>query len=279
MIYTSSGLRYLLKIWMHVPAAMVGFAHVLAALTHHRASAIMNLRSINPHLSSILSSTLPAAVPPAFPRQDAQAPQLRSSHDGWEAVQGLSSFAFQGTNAHAVLCKSLHGRPPVGTKAQQGSWRRGRFWYTAPVRSLLQWALVSNGGPALQRLEVNFATHTARSSLAHLLDHQIKGRVLLPGAAMFEMAASAAATMLAGVATSACTALLGIGLHAPFLLVPGAISLLQCSVACASGQMQVRSAQGGAQQLHATATTGDGFFRIALDALAIAHIHCQCSSA
>lgn len=40
-----------------------------------------------------------------------------------------------------------------------------------------------------------FQTQLHRGALANLNDHQIQGQIMLPGAAMFEMAAAAAGTM------------------------------------------------------------------------------------
>ena len=239
---------------------MIGFAHIMAALTHQRPHAVTHLRSVNPHLTSILSSVSPRSKPPAFPRQDSPAPLTTCGHAGPEAaIQGLSSFAFQGTNAHAVLCK---GGSIISASASDAAhtgasiWKRSRVWYTAATHTLLQHVSVSS---SMQGLEARFVNETTRSSLAYLMDHQIKGRVLLPGAAMFEMAASAAATLLGNSSDERQLAVLHIGLSVPLVLVPGIVSTLMCTVACATGQLYLRSAASSAaagQQLHATATAG-----------------------
>ncbi|PSC68804.1 type I polyketide synthase [Micractinium conductrix] len=88
---------------------------------------------------------------------------------------GISSFAFQGTNAHMLL--SQHAGPP-----QQDApckfvkdlllWQHHRYWtvYT-------------------------FLVDQAAPVLSFLHDHQVGGQVLLPGTAMFDACVSAASTM------------------------------------------------------------------------------------
>lgn len=238
-----------------VAAAMVGFAHVLAALDTHRTHAVCNLRTLNPHLISILGSLPPSAKTPLFPRQASASPAAAAE----DACHGLSSFAFQGTNAHAVISQAAASQLALPSQELTPPWHNSRFWYMPQVRTLLQQASMS---PALnaQQLEVRFSIVTASSSLAYLMDHQIKGRVLLPGAAMFEMAASAAGTLLDSSAQQqADMALLNITLHAPLVLEQHANVILSCSVVSVTGRLSVRSVdqQGsGSQRVHASATAG-----------------------
>lgn len=185
---------------------------------------------------------------------------LVSGGSEWDAVQGLSSFAFQGTNAHAVLGLAPSSTAPLpssaSAQAQGRVWRRSRFWFTPPTRTLLHRCAVVV--PVVLRVEAHFSTGTARSCLSYLLDHRIRGRVLLPGAAMFEMATSAVAELH----SAANAAVLGVVLAAPMVLVPGAERVLSCTVACASGQLHVRSAgieKAGLHQSHASAAAGASF--------------------
>ena len=238
------------------PAAMVGFANALTALSHHRSGALMNLRSLNLHITAILQ---PAARGFALPRQDAQAPLSGSAAQGLESVQGLSSFAFQGTNAHAVLCNLPHSAGPAlpaSHKATAALWRRSRFWFVPHMHTLLHRCTVA--APGIQTMEMQLSTELARSSLAYLQDHQIRGRVLLPGAAMFEMAASVG-RVLARLGDAGLPAILNVGLSVPLVLLPGIGGTLICSAICATGRLHIRSAQegpSGVQQLHASAAAG-----------------------
>ncbi len=74
-------------------------------------------------------------------------------------------------------------------QGQSAPWLRQRIWYEPPPHQLLLSVAVYR---ALDTL-VAFSTPLARGSLAFLRDHCVGGRILLPGAAMFEMASAAAA--------------------------------------------------------------------------------------
>jgi hypothetical protein len=91
-----------------------------------------------------------------------------------EAAMGVSAFAFQGTNAHAVLQPGiLRGDEPKGD-AQAPAWRRQRFWYSVENRASLFRAVPIGGG------QVGFQTVLSRASLAFFMDHRIQvGRSML----------------------------------------------------------------------------------------------------
>lgn len=89
---------------------------------------------------------------------------------------------------------------------------------------------------------------------------QVQGRALMPGAAMFEMAASAAAT-LADATPGSAAALLGVSIPAPLPLTThaaAASTLLSCTLDAASGRLTVQSqaAAGGHPRLHLAASAG-----------------------
>jgi len=69
---------------------------------------ILHLRDLNPHIGSML-----ATGPQRFTSDALSAPRSCAGFSGVAstAVQGVSAFAFQGTNAHAVLqvtCSNHH---------------------------------------------------------------------------------------------------------------------------------------------------------------------------
>ena len=161
----------------------VGIAHATLMLTQHRTSALTHLRALNPLM---LGSAVPGSV--VLPKQDAAAACAAHASAEWQAVQCVSSFAFQGTNAHAVLCARSGAMAPASARAH-AVWRRQRHWYLGLMHQLLQ----SAGVGAAQ--EATFQTPLNRACLGYLHDHRIQGRALLPGAAMFEMAAAAARCM------------------------------------------------------------------------------------
>jgi Polyketide synthase dehydratase len=89
---------------------------------------------------------------------------------------------------------------------------------------------------------------------------QVQGQALMPGAAMFEMAASAAATV-ADVAATSAAALLRVSIPAPLPLTThaaAASTLLSCTLDTASGRLTVQSqtAAGGHPRLHLASLAG-----------------------
>ena len=79
-------------------AGMVGVAHAALSVAHAATLGITHLRELNPYVTSTLRTSSEAAW--CLPRQTFALPSISAAS---EAVCGLSSFAFQGTNAHAVL--------------------------------------------------------------------------------------------------------------------------------------------------------------------------------
>ena len=78
---------------------------------------------VNPHVSRILQTQKQLGERPRFiPRQNGPCAQ----RDAGFAAAGVSAFAFQGTNAHAVLCRTAH--LPAASNAQQPLWQRRRLW-------------------------------------------------------------------------------------------------------------------------------------------------------
>lgn len=78
---------------------------------------------VNPHVSRILQTQEQLGERPRIiPRQRGPGVQ----HGADFAAAGVSAFAFQGTNAHAVLCRTSH--LPAASDAQQPLWQRRRLW-------------------------------------------------------------------------------------------------------------------------------------------------------
>ena len=145
-------------------AGAVGIAHAAGMLTQRRRTALTHLRALNP----LILSGARSGARLALPRQAAAAVVHASANAQWEAVQCVSAFAFQGTNAHAVLCaSSAAARSGAGSMhaATRTSWRRQRHWYLGPMHQLLLAAGVSaHAGP-----EASFQTPLARAHLGALL--------------------------------------------------------------------------------------------------------------
>jgi acyl transferase domain-containing protein len=144
-------------------AGAVGIAHAAGMLTQRRRAALTHLRALNP----LVLSGARSGARLALPRQGAAAAACASAEAEWDAVQCVSSFAFQGTNAHAVLCTSAAAKSGAGGMhaAAPTSWRRQRHWYLGPMHQLLMTAGVAGrAGP-----EATFHTPLARAHLGTLL--------------------------------------------------------------------------------------------------------------
>lgn len=76
-------------------------------LAHTRLPEILHLAHINPHVASALPLQSPGGQPlVCIARQPGGAPSRASAGEsGWGACSGVSGFAFQGTNAHAILAR------------------------------------------------------------------------------------------------------------------------------------------------------------------------------
>lgn len=94
------------------------------------------------------------------------------------------------------------------------------------------------------RLHLTLLIQTVFGRAGFLHDHRIRGQVLLPGAAMFEMSCAAASCMNK---SSLPTLLLGVVISAPLVLEDpssgkaGGDRLLTCVVGCLTGQLEIRS--------------------------------------
>ena len=155
------------------------------------------------------------------------------------AACGCSAFAFQGTNAHAVLTGAgLGGR---GSGKPAAIWAKQRFWVAPPAHAALLQAAVKEGG----RQAVLHASLVS-PSLVYFWDHIVSGKVLLPGAGLFELAASAA-SQLAGASSGAVLA--AVSIPAPLLLpslsaTPVQAPLLAlCTMDASTGAIEISSLQ------------------------------------
>ena len=244
-------------------AAMVGFVHAMAALSSASVAANLHLRALNPLLGSILTSSRSGgSLSPAIPRQACQIPL--------QAAQSLSSFAFQGTNAHAVLAAS---QPPVvaSGSSQQGSFQRDRVWFAPVPNVLLHTAAVLPAARSRARA-VHLAARLDSPALAFLADHVIQGRVLVPGAAMFEIILASVST-LAGPGNGG---VVGAAITAPLVISPGGSCTVSCCVDPISGTLGLHSAQGHdaqhQQHQHLTATAGTSISSRVCPELAPRHV-------
>ena len=232
-------------------AGAVGLAHALARLGSRSAGApLPGLAAPSRFVAESLAGRAAHASRVAGPGGGAEHARPRA-----RPAIGVSAFAFQGTNAHAVVVKG-HGSPDDGRavtllggdgRSSPLPLRRARVWF-APTPARLAAAFTSTSTTAAAAL---FTTPLASSPpLAYLSHHVVRGRPILPGTAMLEAGRAGLGCLLAeedgdgaGVAGGA-VAFGGVALLAPLLLTGPGISL-SVSVDVRNGAMVVGSGGSG----------------------------------
>ena len=155
-------------------AGVVGLMHATGRLRAQARLSLLHLRA----LSTYVASTLEVAGQGRFAAARQAAPAQASAvvAAAGEHV-GVSAFAFQGTNAHAVLQSraidngdSNDGTAPL-VMHTVAAWQRRRFWYSPPAHQLLFRNSVNQSS---SNLEVLFEAALGRPVLAYLWEHQAR---------------------------------------------------------------------------------------------------------
>lgn len=203
------------------------------------------------------ASTPPAGTPQpkwAVPRETAALPL--SGGDG-ALLSGISAYAFQGTNAHALVARAPQALPNTSRPAA-ASWQREGHWVGSPVHPLLHSCRLSGAGsPRRAALQLDCQL-SGTPRLSFHWDHRVGGRVLFPGTAFFELA-TAAAKAASGRAGAASVALLAAAIPAPLQLPEGrhmkgqVAVVLRVSVRLGTGALAVASSPAAFRQQHLTA--------------------------
>ena len=177
-------------------AGVVGLLHAANAVCHSALPPVLHLRTLNPFVLGALEGRGSAVTGMyQLPRQ--LAPAIRSAEGG--SVGGVSSFAFQGTNAHVLLKASAISRyADTGSKTSSSgdvSWQLGRHWYMAALNPLLHSVTqVTRRAPGARgALAVQMQAQLGRPVTSALLtcsSSTMQG-VVLPAAVLLMVAAAA----------------------------------------------------------------------------------------
>lgn len=118
-------------------AGGIAIAHVMFMMPQYSNAGLIHLRNVNPIIVGALKMDVHERV--SLPREMAPFLGIKSTMQDIERVHGISSFAFQGTNAHVVL--SLRGFGKGECTLQHlpnvASWMLQRHWYAGPSHQLL----------------------------------------------------------------------------------------------------------------------------------------------
>ena len=213
----------------------------------------LHLTALNPHVAS----TIPRPGAFFLPRQHATSSSAQAGAPAATAW-GVSAFAFQGTNAHALLALAGADSAAVLTLVNPRSTAlaKERFWIGPEHHALVaRVARVATAAGAAGSA-VLFEADLLQPKHAFLWDHAVAGRPILPGAAFLEAAAGCLHTAAAAGDDGLRLLLASVTIPSPLELPAAAGSkgkqqlLLQCQVDVASGRVRIASLIGGASREH-----------------------------
>ncbi|QDZ22812.1 polyketide synthase [Chloropicon primus] len=167
-------------------AGIASLIVTLSTIEQHVSHSILHLRSINVHLEKMMSANTNDAKASrpcyALPRQSTSRSSPLSQSG---CPTGISSFAFQGTNAHVLMslpigCNNIN----CSLSFQSVAWESNRYWIlplTHPLMSAVE--VRKNTGSDI----IALSSKLQRPILEWICDHQVMGRIVCPGAAYMEM--------------------------------------------------------------------------------------------
>ena len=170
-------------------AGALGLAMLVSRLNSTGVHQTLHLRHVNPHVVSLFKTQQQKKDFRgwAVARQATAQPHKNASG----TIRGsVSSFAYQGTNSHAIVATSSVTSllPEVPTS----HWRKTRMWFQITCHPLLMRFSSAN-----QWGEVRFEAPLGRAGLHYLLDHGVLDRHIAPSSLLLE-AATATGHVLAG---------------------------------------------------------------------------------
>jgi 3-oxoacyl-(acyl-carrier-protein) synthase len=130
-------------------AGLVGFASAVLCTEGRALPQMLHLGTVNPYVQQCIATACKPSpsspeAPPSVSAPRAPAALPAAAQHG-RLTAGISAFAFQGTNAHAVLevldmgsCLSVLNRSPLlSTGSSMPVWQRASYWLAPPASQLL----------------------------------------------------------------------------------------------------------------------------------------------
>jgi acyl transferase domain-containing protein len=209
-------------------AGGVGLQRALVSIGCLATVGTLHLSEVNPYVVGALEQcSSPLAWMPRTPGAQFTAKNV-----------GISGFAFQGSNAHLIVGRG--GEMKTGGQSASTSitnyeqkavpWRRTAQWFIPPSRAFSVRARISNPLDASVMVECDLQ----HPGLAYLYQHQVNGRSILPGTAMFEAIHASTVSLLGHKDAS----LIDSALQAP-LLLPNTSTVLRAKVNRNQGSVEL----------------------------------------
>lgn len=215
-------------------AGVTGVLHAIKAMQLGRFDPMLHLRSVNPHLVGSLAPRAFASM--SMPRQPA-------GSGARHAAFGVSSFAFQGTNAHAIVRSPGADPAAWSTSSPAAVWLKQYMYVVPPFVSMV------HGVSAASGTTVAFDIQLSHPVVAFLMDHVVNGKAVLPAAAYLESSFAAAQTALGLSASSTGISISGMALMQPLVVSVGeqaSAPNLTIALNNATGACNIQSASGSA---------------------------------
>jgi 3-oxoacyl-(acyl-carrier-protein) synthase/acyl carrier protein len=215
-------------------AGGVGLQRALASINSLATLGTLHLSEVNPYVVGALEQ---CKTPLAW------MPRTPSAQHAVKTI-GISGFAFQGSNAHLMVGGQISSETGLAFAAKTVHWRRTAQWFIPSSRAFsvrAKFGSTPSAGVVMVECDVQ------HPGLAFLWQHQINGRSILPGTAMFEAIHASTVSLLGHTEAS----LIGTALHAP-LLLPKTSTVLSAKVDRNQGNVELGSVSKSGKQLHAT---------------------------
>ena len=171
-------------------AGAIGFFRATHHAAKYQSYAIPQLTSLNGYVTSALSLV---NRPAYIARQAAGCSKT-------ENVTGISAFAFQGTNVHAIVGRAENlvlNNDAEMKKQLMKEWRRKRVWFEPAAHCLINAATVALGASTgKMSCSVDFNIYVSSAKASYLHQHVVKGRPICPAAAIMEIGLASLTSLL-----------------------------------------------------------------------------------